>query len=115
MVMPVTRAESWTVVDDDWVRSNRPSAIWRIWPGSSAHRTRCALLAETGMRIGQALGLRHEDFVSRERRVMIVPRVDNVNGARAKFIRHGTSSLRRAPYRRFRMAAPYRSPARLSP
>jgi integrase len=43
-----------------------------------------ALLAETGMRIGQALGLRHEDFVSRERRVSIVPRDDNVNGARAK-------------------------------
>ena len=32
-----------------------------------------ALLAETGMRIGQALGLRHEDFVSRDRRVTIVP------------------------------------------
>ena len=45
-----------------------------------------ALLAETGMRIGQALGLRHEDFVSRERRVVIVPRGDNVNGARAKCI-----------------------------
>lgn len=43
-----------------------------------------ALLAETGMRIGQALGLRHEDFVSRQRRVMIVPRSDNANGARAK-------------------------------
>jgi integrase/recombinase XerD len=43
-----------------------------------------ALLAETGMRIGQALGLRHEDFVSRQRRVMIVPRADNANGARAK-------------------------------
>ncbi len=43
-----------------------------------------ALLAETGMRIGQALGLRHGDFVSRERRVMIVPRGDNANGARAK-------------------------------
>lgn len=43
-----------------------------------------ALLAETGMRIGQALGLRHSDFVSREREVMIVPRADNANGARAK-------------------------------
>ena len=43
-----------------------------------------ALLAETGMRIGQALGLRHSDFVSRERTVMIVPRGDNANGARAK-------------------------------
>lgn len=45
-----------------------------------------ALLAETGMRIGQALGLRHEDFVSRQRRVMIVPRADNANGARAKCV-----------------------------
>ncbi len=43
-----------------------------------------ALLAETGMRVGQALGLRHEDFVSRDRRVVIVPRDDNANGARAK-------------------------------
>ncbi len=43
-----------------------------------------ALLAETGMRIGQALGLRHADVVSRERTVRIVPRHDNVNGARAK-------------------------------
>jgi integrase/recombinase XerD len=43
-----------------------------------------ALLAETGMRIGQALGLRHADFVSRDRQVRIVPRPDNANGARAK-------------------------------
>lgn len=43
-----------------------------------------ALLAETGIRIGQALGLRHSDFVSRRRELMIVPRDDNVNGARAK-------------------------------
>lgn len=43
-----------------------------------------ALLASTGMRVGQALGLRHADFVSRERTVRIVPRDDNANGARAK-------------------------------
>ena len=43
-----------------------------------------ALLAETGIRIGQALGLRHSDFVSRRRELTIVPRDDNVNGARAK-------------------------------
>ena len=43
-----------------------------------------ALLYETGMRVGQALGLRHEDFVSRQRLVCIVPRDDNPNGARAK-------------------------------
>jgi integrase/recombinase XerD len=43
-----------------------------------------ALLAETGIRVGQALGLRHSDFVSRRRELRIVPRGDNVNGARAK-------------------------------
>ena len=43
-----------------------------------------ALLAETGMRVGQALGLRHGDVVSREATVRIVPRDDNANGARAK-------------------------------
>ena len=36
------------------------------------------------MRIGQALGLRHADFVSRDREVRIVPRAGNANGARAK-------------------------------
>jgi integrase len=34
--------------------------------------------------IGQALGLRHADFVSRDKEVWIVPRGDNANGARAK-------------------------------
>jgi integrase len=43
-----------------------------------------SLLAETGMRVGQALGLRHCDFVSRKREVHIVPRADNANRARAK-------------------------------
>lgn len=42
------------------------------------------LLAETGMRVGQVLGLRHEDFVSHRRELRIVPRRDNANGARAK-------------------------------
>jgi integrase len=42
------------------------------------------LLAETGLRAGQALGLRHADFVSRDKELRIVPRDDNANGARAK-------------------------------
>ncbi len=43
-----------------------------------------SLLYETGMRVGQALGLRHEDIHSWDNVVRIVPRVNNVNGARAK-------------------------------
>jgi len=41
------------------------------------------LLHDTGMRIGEALGLRHEDLAAAEREVTIVPRV-NDNGARSK-------------------------------
>jgi len=48
------------------------------------------LLAETGMRIGQALGLRHCDFVSHRMELRIVPRSDNANGARAKTIELAT-------------------------
>lgn len=48
------------------------------------------LLAETGMRVGQALGLRHADFVSHRRELRIVPRQDNVNGARAKTLEMAT-------------------------
>jgi integrase len=43
-----------------------------------------ALLAESGLRIGQALGLRHADVVSRDKLIRVVPRDDNANGARAK-------------------------------
>lgn len=43
-----------------------------------------ALIAETGMRVGQALGLHHSDVVSRDTTIRIVPRSDNANGARAK-------------------------------
>lgn len=53
-------------------------------PVRARDRFLLALLAETGMRVGQALGLRHVDFVSRAKEVRIVPRADNANGARAK-------------------------------
>jgi integrase/recombinase XerD len=53
-------------------------------PARARDRFLLALLAETGMRIGQALGLRHADFVSRAKEVRIVPRAENANGARAK-------------------------------
>ncbi len=43
-----------------------------------------ALLYETGMRVGQVLGLRHEDIQSWDNTVRVVPRDDNANGARAK-------------------------------
>jgi integrase/recombinase XerD len=42
-----------------------------------------SLLRSTGLRIGEALGLRHEDVDARRRFVVVRPR-SNVNGARAK-------------------------------
>jgi len=48
------------------------------------------LLASTGLRIGQALGLRHSDFVSHKMELHIVPRTDNANGARAKTLEPAT-------------------------
>ena len=43
-----------------------------------------SLLYETGIRIGQALGLRHSDVHSWDNEILIIPRNDNANGARAK-------------------------------
>jgi integrase/recombinase XerD len=42
-----------------------------------------AVLHESGVRIGEALGLRHEDIAAAERELAVVPRV-NDNGARTK-------------------------------
>jgi integrase/recombinase XerD len=42
-----------------------------------------AVLYDTGMRVGEALGLRHEDIAAAEREVTVVPR-HNANGARSK-------------------------------
>lgn len=43
-----------------------------------------ALMGLNGLRVGAVLGLRHQDIGLRKREVRIVPREDNVNGARAK-------------------------------
>ncbi|ELS03577.1 site-specific recombinase XerD [Xenococcus sp. PCC 7305] len=54
----------------------------------ACHRIRdkflLCLLYESGMRIGQALGLRHEDIQSWDNLIKIVPRNNNENEARAK-------------------------------
>jgi integrase len=43
-----------------------------------------SLLDEAGLRIGEALGLRHEDLSLRRAEVRVVPREDNGNQARVK-------------------------------
>ena len=67
-------------------RTLEPEQIVAVLAATEHLRDRflLSLLAETGMRVGQALGLRHSDFVSRKREVHIVPRADNANRARAK-------------------------------
>jgi integrase/recombinase XerD len=68
-------------------------------PSRARDRFLLALLAGTGMRVGQALGLRHGDFVSRVKEVHIVPRADNANGARAKTRRRATIPMTAAVVR----------------
>lgn len=48
------------------------------------------LLSETGLRIGEALGLRHEDLRLRAGEVRVVPRESNVNAARVKGLKPRT-------------------------
>lgn len=57
-----------------------------------------ALLCETGMRVGEALGLRHEDIDVAACRVSVVPR-SNANGARVKSGRERVIPVRPAVVR----------------
>jgi integrase len=60
------------------------------WVGNLRDRLLFAVLAESGMRIGEALGLRISDFVMGRGGtpfIEIVPRADNANGARVKMMR----------------------------
>nr|WTB28317.1 tyrosine-type recombinase/integrase [Streptomyces sp. NBC_00830]WTB35764.1 tyrosine-type recombinase/integrase [Streptomyces sp. NBC_00830] len=60
------------------------------WVGNLRDRFLFALLAETGMRIGEALGMRIHEFVMGRGgtpHIEIVPREDNPNDARVKMLR----------------------------
>jgi len=60
------------------------------WAGNLRDRLLFALLAESGMRLGELLGMRVNDFVMGRggtAYVEVVPRCDNPNGARVKMMR----------------------------
>jgi integrase len=60
------------------------------WAGNLRDRLLFALLAETGCRLGEVLGMRISDFVMGRggtAYVEVVPREDNPNGARVKMMR----------------------------
>jgi integrase len=60
------------------------------WVGNLRDRLLFATLAETGMRLGELLGMRISDFVMGRGEtgyVEVVPREDNPNGARVKMMR----------------------------
>lgn len=63
-----------------------PEQVKRLISACSCLRSKflICLLYETGMRIGQALGLRHEDIRSWDNEIQIIPRSNNANGVRAK-------------------------------
>jgi integrase/recombinase XerD len=54
------------------------------------------LLDASGLRISEALGLRHADLVLRSGEVRVVPREDNANGARVKGMKKRTVPVPRA-------------------
>lgn len=69
-------------------------AVWDdargAWDGNLRDRFLFALLADSGMRIGEVLGLRISDFVmgrGATPHVEVLPREDNANGARVKMMR----------------------------
>jgi integrase len=60
------------------------------WVGNLRDRLLFAVLAETGMRLGELLGMRIRDFVmgrGDNPYIEVVPREDNPNGARVKMMR----------------------------
>ena len=70
------------------------------WVGNLRDRLLFALLAETGMRLGEVLGMRIGDFVMGRGGtpyVEVVPRADNPNGARVKMMRPAAGLRRRRP------------------
>jgi site-specific recombinase XerD len=60
--------------------------VARLVAACRRHRDRflLVLLDQTGLRLGEALGLRHADLRLRAGEIAVVPRDDNVNGARVK-------------------------------
>ena len=64
-----------------------PQQVQALLDGCEHLRDRLllAVLYDSGMRIGEALGLRHNDIAAAEREITVVRR-DNDNGARAKSI-----------------------------
>lgn len=63
-----------------------PTEVLRLIEACSLARDAflIVLLYNTGMRIGEALGLRHVDIDLAEKVIWVVPREDNTNGARVK-------------------------------
>jgi integrase len=67
-----------------------PDPVSGDWAGNLRDRLLFALLAETGCRLGEVLGIRISDFVMGRggtAYVEVVPRSDNPNGARVKMMR----------------------------
>jgi integrase/recombinase XerD len=75
--MPLSRKPPKTLTD---------AAVTRLVEACARRRDRflLVLLDQTGLRLGEVLGLRHADLRLRAGEVAVVPRVDNVNEARVK-------------------------------
>ena len=75
------------------------SDVKRLIDACHLHRDQflISLFYESGIRLGEALGLRHSDIHSSgQNEIAICPRVDNINGARAKNLRSRTVHVSKA-------------------
>jgi len=78
VVRPPGRTHSPEVLSSDEVQAIKAACL------TYRDQLLISLMADRGMRVGAALGLRHSDWDSRKAVVSIVPRLDNANGALAK-------------------------------
>lgn len=92
--IPVSEPQRHRVYIHDEVRRPRPKTITdeqvrELLDACPTARDRFLLhlLDQSGLRIGEALGLHHEDLSPYRQLVQVVPRLDNTNGARVKGMR----------------------------
>lgn len=92
--IPTSEPQRHRVYIHDEVRRPRPKTITdeqvrELLDACPTARDRFLLhlLDQSGLRIGEALGLHHEDLSPYRQLVRVVPRLDNTNGARVKGMR----------------------------
>lgn len=85
-VIETRTRDSWRITRGPRPKTVTDEQVTALLAACSTYRDRFLvhLLDQSGLRVGEALGLRHADLDVRRSFVHVVPRQENVNGARAK-------------------------------